>query len=348
MSLVADSGRDSCAPSDWTPQTTRRAPTIAATRVTVRRRFKNSIIMADTPLAFISSATGDHVLWLDRRGLVPPAGALVAEDRRDLLVAELIGEGRHGRGVRDAADGLAREPMQHGAEMLGRIGRRHDSAPLERREHARKPLPAQLMARRALVPEYLLTERRPRRLAGGPGAAGGGRRRARRRRGGRRRAVRSVLGGHVPHAPRHDDEKQHPRPRRNRRGRLGPRRLERVTWSTREGVDEEWKPPTDRLAGRQADHRDARPVANGERNLFDAYETGVVDGAHAQAMRAVRQARGIELERCRRFKRLPRSGLVVDEDLDPHGCRASRGSSMSSSRMRRLMWRGSVSRGLTV
>src|SRR5262249_20117741 len=141
MSLVVDSGRDSCAPSDWTPQTTRRAPTIAATRVTVRRRFKNSIIIAGTPLAFIASAPGDHVFWLARRGLVPPAGAFVAENRRDLLVAELIGEGRHGRGVRDAADGLAREPMQHGAEMLGRIGRRHDSAPLERREHTRQPPP---------------------------------------------------------------------------------------------------------------------------------------------------------------------------------------------------------------
>src|SRR5215510_8815732 len=163
MSVVVDSGRDSCAQGDCTPKTRSTTPTVAATRVTVSRRFGKSIIMPKLHFVFMSSATGDHVLRLDRRGLVPPAGALVAEDRRHLLVAELVGEGRHGGGVRDAADGLARQPVQHGADVLGRILRRHDRAFLQRGKHAREPLPRELMTRRALVPEYLLTERRPRR-----------------------------------------------------------------------------------------------------------------------------------------------------------------------------------------
>ena len=55
----------------------------------------------------LSSPSGDHVLRLYRWGLVPPAGALVAEDRRHLLVAELVGERRHRGTVGHAADGLA-------------------------------------------------------------------------------------------------------------------------------------------------------------------------------------------------------------------------------------------------
>src|SRR5215510_2566270 len=165
MSVVIDSGRDSCAQGDCTVQTRSTTPTVAAMRVTVSRRFGKSIIMPKLHFVFMSSATGDHVLWLDRRGLVPPAGALVAEDRRHLLVAELVGEGRHGGGVRDAADGLARQPVQHGADVLVRIARRDDGAPFEWREHAREPLPGELMTRCALVAEYLLTQGRPRRLA---------------------------------------------------------------------------------------------------------------------------------------------------------------------------------------
>src|SRR5207253_7595038 len=119
--------------------------------------------------------------------------------------------------------------------------------------------------------------------------------------------------------------------------RLGALRLERVPRSARERVDEERNAPPHRVSVRQADHRDARPVANGERDLLDADRSGGLDGMHAQAMRPVRQALGVELESRRRPWRLPRYGLVIDEDLDPHRRRASSGSSMSSRRMRRLM-----------
>src|SRR5882672_8880127 len=114
----------------------------------------------------LSSPSRDHVRRLHRWGLVPPAGALVAEDRCHLLVAELVGERGHGRSIGDAADGLARQSTQHGADMLGRIARGHDRAAFERGEHSREPLPGELMAGRALVAVHLLAERGPRRLAG--------------------------------------------------------------------------------------------------------------------------------------------------------------------------------------
>src|SRR6516165_10768737 len=120
MSVFDDSGRDSCAPGDCTLQTKRMAPTVAATHVTRHRELRKPIAMAEAPSS-LSSATGNDFLRLDRRGLVPPAGALVAEDRRHLLIGELVGECRHGGSVRDATDGLARQPMQHGADVLGRI-----------------------------------------------------------------------------------------------------------------------------------------------------------------------------------------------------------------------------------
>src|SRR5262249_42877030 len=96
MSLGVDSGRVSCAPGGCTPQTSRTTPTVAATHARVGRRLRRPISISEAPLVLMSSATGDHVLRLDRRGLVPPAGALIAEDRRHLLVGELVGEGRHG------------------------------------------------------------------------------------------------------------------------------------------------------------------------------------------------------------------------------------------------------------
>src|SRR5262245_61538891 len=121
MSVFDDSGRCSCAPTDCALQTKRMALTIAATCVVPRRELRKPIVIAGTPLLFMSSATGDYVVRLHRRRLVPPAGALVAEDRGHLLIAELIGEGRHGGGVRHPTDALAGQPMQHGADVLGRI-----------------------------------------------------------------------------------------------------------------------------------------------------------------------------------------------------------------------------------
>src|SRR2546426_2729400 len=122
------------------------------------------------------------------------------------------------------------------------------------------------MTRRTFVPVHLLAEHGPRRLAGRPRRAGGGRCLARRRRCRYRPLlIRPELGGHVPHAPGHDDEKEHPGPRRDRRRRLGAFGLERFTRSARERVDKERNAPPHRVSVRQADHRDARSVANGER-----------------------------------------------------------------------------------
>src|SRR5215470_4865927 len=120
MSLLDDSGRDSCAPGDCTLHTNRMAPMVAATHVARPRGLSTPIAMVEAPSS-LSSATRNHVLRLDRLRLVPPAGALVAEDRRHLLVGELVGECGHGGGVCDAADTLARQPMQHGADVLGRV-----------------------------------------------------------------------------------------------------------------------------------------------------------------------------------------------------------------------------------
>src|SRR5215831_15053255 len=105
MSLGVDSGRVSCAPGDCTPQTSRTTPTVAATHARVGRRLRRPISISEAPLVFMSSATGDHVLRLDRRG------------------------------------------------------------------HTREPLSGELMARGTLVPEYLLPERCPRRLADSSGCA---------------------------------------------------------------------------------------------------------------------------------------------------------------------------------
>src|SRR4029077_8020970 len=130
------------------------------------------------------------------------------------------------------------------------------------------PLPGELMTRCTFVPVYLLAEHGPRRLAGRS-------RRARSlalRRGWRDRLlfVRPKLGGHVPHAPRRDEEEEHPGPRRDRRRRLGALGLERITRSARERVDEERNAPPHRVSVRQTDHCDARSVANGERDLLDS------------------------------------------------------------------------------
>src|SRR5262245_56370023 len=106
MSVVdGDSRGGSCPHEDWTLPKRRRAPSVA---------------LAYARLVVMSSPARDHVLRLHRRGLIPPAGALVAEDRRHFFIAELVGECGHGSRVGDTTDGLARQSMQHDADVLGR------------------------------------------------------------------------------------------------------------------------------------------------------------------------------------------------------------------------------------
>src|SRR4029077_2288543 len=111
----------------------------------------------------------------------------------------------------------------------------------------------------------------------------------------------------------------------------------RLTGPARERVDGERDASSAGGSVRKTYHRDARAVANGNRDTFDADRSRILDGVDAQAMRSVGQPLGVELERGRWRERLVRDGFVVDEDLDSHRPRASGASSISSRRIRRLM-----------
>ena len=149
----------------------------------------------------------------------------------------------------------------------------------------------------------------------------------------------AIFGRHIPHCPGHDDEREDPRPRRDRRGRFDTCELEGISRTALIGIDQDWHAAANDLLLAQPDHRDPRPVADDERNRFFSRWFFAARCADVQHVRSVFQSTCVELEFTRWFEGDTGLALVVDEDV------YFQSLDSSSSRMRHFTWLVHVSPG---
>src|SRR5258705_2999574 len=118
MSVVGDSGRDSCAPGDCTLQTRRMAPTVAATRVArhVRPGSRIRVLTAVMTTGVSKPRANAKVLSLFRLAVL--GSQISRENSRNSTAARSVAHGIRA----DRSESAPRHPRADRGRAVGRTG----------------------------------------------------------------------------------------------------------------------------------------------------------------------------------------------------------------------------------